>query len=66
MANVKREGTRNRVIRVPDVVWDAAEEIARAEGRTGVSEVIRELLAGYVGMDAGEVRAMHGVKDRNG
>lgn len=39
--------TPHRTIRVEDELWRAAQEKARAEGRT-VSEVIRDRLRRYV------------------
>lgn len=36
-----------RGVRVPDDLWRAAQDKAAAEGRT-VSEVVRELLAGWL------------------
>jgi predicted HicB family RNase H-like nuclease len=39
--------TPNRVVRVDDALWRAAQEKAAREGET-VSEVIRRALRGYV------------------
>jgi predicted HicB family RNase H-like nuclease len=39
---------KSRTVRVGDRLWDAAVRKAEREGRS-VSEVIRALLAGYVG-----------------
>lgn len=40
------KGTPRRTIRVPDEVWDPAEQRAAAEGRT-VVDAIREFLIRY-------------------
>ena len=41
------EKTKNRVIRVPDTLWDAAKATAAANDTT-ISDVIRDALKAYV------------------
>ena len=44
----RRQGSiPNRAIRIPDDEWQAAQEMARANGET-VSEVVRRALRRYV------------------
>lgn len=51
--------TKNRVVRVPDELWDAARDAAHERGDV-LSEVIRESLRGYVANHEAEPTTTYG------
>lgn len=53
--------TRNRVVRVSDELWEAAQGVAKDNDET-ISEVIRRALAAYAGKT--DVPFVYGRRDR--